>query len=200
MDRLPTMSEAPLAVRRDEIVAHLGAAWAAEAIGEQEMERRMSAAFAARERSDLDRLVADLPAPHALVPLSEPARGAAPRSVAPRGPQLASLRRVLLSSVDERVRGVVPPQLEFGARFSSIEMDFTEAVFANAVTEIVVDALFSSIELTFAAGTVIECDVHGALSNVEVKDRAPYAPPSGQTVRISGSAWFANVEVKVGRR
>ena len=189
------MSEAPLAVRRDEIVAQLGAAWAAEAIGEQEMERRLSAAFAARAPSELERLVADLPAPHALVPLSERARG-----VAARGPQLAPLRRVLLSSVDERVRGVVPPRLEFGARFSSIEMDFTEAVFANAVTEIVVDALFSSIELTFAAGTVIECDVHGALSNVEVKDRAPSAPPSGQTVRISGSAWFGNVEVKVGRR
>ena len=62
----PPLSDAPLTSRRDEIVAHLGAAWAAEAIGEQEMERRMSAAFAARERTDLERLVADLPAPPAL--------------------------------------------------------------------------------------------------------------------------------------
>ncbi len=195
MSSEPPLSDAPLTPRRDEIVAHLGAAWAAEAIGEQEMERRMSAAFAARERADLERLVADLPAPHALVPVSPAAR-----TVAPRGPQLTPLRRVLLSSVDERVRGTVPPRLEFGARFGSIEMDFTEAVFTSAVTEIVVDAVFSNVELTFAAGTMIECDVHGALSNVEVKDRERYAPPNGQTVRIRGSAWFGNVEVTVGRR
>ena len=186
------MTDAPLTARRDQIVAQLGAAWAAEAIGEQEMERRMSAAFAAVESADLERLVADLAAPYTLVPLADTAH-----AVAPRGPQLAPLRRVVFSSVDERVRSVVPARVELGSRFGSIEMDFTEAVFANAVTEIVVDVVFGNIELTFPAGVAIESHVHGIFASVEVKEPAVMAAQTGRVVRISGRALFGNVEIGV---
>ncbi|MBC7843235.1 MAG: DUF1707 and DUF2154 domain-containing protein [Gemmatimonadaceae bacterium] len=186
------MTDIPITARRDQIVAHLGAAWAAEAIGEQEMERRMSAAFAAREPADLERLVADLPMPHALAPMPDTAH-----PVAPRGPQLAPLRRVLFSSVEERVRSVVPARVELGSRFGSIAMNFTEAVFANAVTEIVVDVVFGNVELTFPAGVAIECDVNGIFANVEMNEPTRRAAPSGQVVRISGRALFGNVEIDV---
>lgn len=185
------MTDAPLTARRDQVVAHLGAAWAADSIGEQEMERRMAAAFAARESADLERLVADLPAPHALVPMPDTAH-----AVAPRGPQLAALRRVLFSSVDECVRSVVPARVEFGSRFGSIEMDFTEAVFAHAITDIVVDVMFGNIELKFPAGVAIESDVHGIFANVEVKEPAVPAAQTGRVVRISGRALFGNVEIR----
>ena len=186
------MTNAPIDARREQIVAQLGAAWAADAIGEQEMERRMSAAFAAREPADLELLVADLPAPQAMVPMSDTAR-----AVAPRGPQLAPLRRVLFSSVEERVRSVVPAQVEFGSRFGSIEMDFTEAVFANDVTVIVVDVVFGNVELTFPADIAIESDVHGIFSSVEMKEPIVQAARSGRTVRVVGRALFGNVEIRV---
>jgi Domain of unknown function (DUF1707)/Cell wall-active antibiotics response 4TMS YvqF len=182
-----------IAARRDAIVAQLGAAWAAESIDEAEMERRMSAAFAAREPAELERLVADLPAPSALVPLSDGADNA----IMSRGPQLPALRRVVFSSVDERVRSVVPAHLEYGSRFGSIEMDFTDAVFANAVTEIVVDVVFGSVEFTFPADVAIESDVHGIFSSVEIKEPAVRAASSGRTVRISGRALFGSVEIRV---
>ena len=185
------MTDIPIDARRDQVVAHLGAAWAAEAIGEQEMELRMSAAFAAREPAELERLVADLPMPHALAPMPDTAH-----AVAPRGPQLAPLRRVLFSSVDERVRSVVPARVELGSRFGSIEMDFTEAVFANSVTEIVVDVVFGSVELTFPSGVAIECDVHGIFASIEMKEPTRPAAPSGRIVRISGRALFGNVEIR----
>lgn len=186
------MTNAPIDARREQIVAQLGAAWAAEAIGEEEMERRMSAAFAAREPADLELLVADLPAPQAMVPMSDTAR-----AVAPRGPQLAPLRRVLFSSVEERVRSVVPANVEFGSRFGSIEMDFTEAVFANDVTVIVVDVVFGNVELTFPADVAIECDMHGIFSSVEMKEPVVPAVQSGRTVRVVGRALFGNVEIRV---
>lgn len=189
----PLMTDAPITARRDAIVAQLGAAWAADAIDEAEMERRMSAAFAAREPADLERLIADLPAPSALVPLS----GGAANTIAPRGPQLAPLRRVLLSSVEERVRSVVPARVEFGVRLGSVEMDFTEAIFAHAVTEIVVDVVLSNLELTFPADVAIESDVHGVLANVEQKDLYSRNPPSGRTVRVTGRAFLGNVEIRV---
>jgi Domain of unknown function (DUF1707)/Cell wall-active antibiotics response 4TMS YvqF len=186
------MTNPPIDARREQVVAQLGAAWAAESIGEQEMERRMSAAFAAREPADLERLVADLPAAHAVVPMADSAR-----AVLPRGPQLAPLRRVVFSSVDERVRSEVPAQVEFGSRFGSIEMDFSEAVFANDVTVIVVDAVFGNIELTFPADVAIECDVHGIFSSVEMKEPVVRSVQSGKTVRVVGRALFGSVELRI---
>jgi Domain of unknown function (DUF1707)/Cell wall-active antibiotics response 4TMS YvqF len=186
------LTNTPIDARRDQVVAQLGAAWAAEAIGEAEMERRMSAAFAAREPSDLERMVADLPAPQAMMPMSDTAR-----VVAARGPQLAPLRRVLFSSVEERVRSVVPAHVEFGSRFGSIEMDFSEAVFANDVTVIVVDVMFGNVELMFPANMAIENDVHGIFSNVELRHPRVPSAPSGKTVRILGRALFGNVEIRL---
>jgi predicted membrane protein len=104
---------------------------------------------------------------------------------------------VVFSSVDERVRSVVPAHLEFGSRFGSIEMDFTEAVFANAVTEIVVDVVFGNVELTFPADIAIESDVHGIFSSAEMKEPVVRSASSGRTVRISGRALFGSVEIRV---
>lgn len=189
------MSDTPIDARRDAVVAQLGAAWAAESIGEQEMERRMAAAFAAREPGDLERLVADLPAPSALLPMDWSAtRG----PVAPRGPQMAALRRVILGSVDDRVRGIVPPRVELGVRLGSVELDLTEAIFASEVTEIVVDVVLGNIELTLPEDVAIESDVHGVLSSVENKF-GDWAVSSGQRlVRMTGRCLLGNVEVIVG--
>jgi len=101
----------------------------------------------------------------------------------------------LFSSVEERVRSVVPAHVEFGSRFGSIEMDFSEAVFVNDVTVIVVDVVFGNVELTFPADIAIESDVHGIFSSVEMKEPVVPAPQSGRTVRVVGRALFGNVEI-----
>ena len=190
--RVPPMTDAPLPARRDQIVAQLGAAWAAESIDEAEMERRMALAFAARESVDLERLVADLPVVGALMPIAPGGPIAEP---APRGTQLAALRRVILGSVDERVRGTVPARVEFGVRLGNFELDFTEAIFTSDVTEIVVDVVLGNLEIRLPGDVMVESRVDGVLSSVEFHDQRVTVPTSGQTVRLTGSCWLGNVEV-----
>ena len=186
------MTDAPSPARRDQIVAQLGAAWAAESIDEPEMERRMALAFAARESADLEHLVADLPQSGALVPIAHAGPIAGP---SPRGAQLAALRRVVLGSVDERVRGTVPARVEFGVRLGNFELDFTEAVFISDITEIVVDVVLGNIEIRLPGDVIVESRVDGVLSSVEFHDQRVTAPTSGKTVRVTGSCWLGSVEV-----
>jgi Domain of unknown function (DUF1707)/Cell wall-active antibiotics response 4TMS YvqF len=179
--------------RRDQVVAQLGAAWAAETIDEPEMERRMAAAFAAREPADLERLVADLPAAAAVAavvraPVAHPHH-------ASNAMQPSQLRRVVLGSVEERVTGVVPARLELGARLGNFELDFSQADFANDVTEIVVDVVLGNIELRLPADLIVEIRVDSVLASVEFHDERSMAPRSGRTVRVTGSCWLGNVEV-----
>jgi len=183
------MSESPSPHRRDQVVAELGAAWAAESIDQVEMERRMEAAFAARDPAELEQLVADLPG---LAPLA--VRGAP--LPATRGAQLVPLRRVVLGNVEERVRGVVPPRVEFGIRLGSIALDLTEAIFAGEVTEIVVDVILGNIEIQLPQGSLVEIAVNGVLSSVEYKDFGGAAAPSGRIIRITGSCVLGSIEVR----
>ena len=175
-------------------MAQLGAAWAAEAIDEPEMERRMSLAFAARESADLERLVADLPNASTRV-----SAGRAPvANSEAHNVQIAQLRRVVLGSVDERVRGTVPALMEFGVRLGNFELDFTEAVFTSELTEIVVDVILGNIEIRLPGDVSVESRVDGVLSSVEFHDRRSMVPMSGRTVRVTGSCWLGNVEVTAG--
>ena len=186
------MTNAPVNARRDQIVAQLGAAWAAECIDKPEMERRMALAFAARESADLERLVADLPVAGAMIPT---AHGGPIVEPASRGAQLASLRRVFLGSVDERVRGTVPARVEFGVRLGNFELDFTDAIFTSDVTEIVVDVVLGNLEIRLPGDVMIESRVDGVLSSVEFHDQRVTVPTSGRTVRLTGNCWLGNVEV-----
>lgn len=189
-EQLPA-TDALTPARRDQVAAQLGAAWASDAIDEPELERRMAAVFAAREPADLDRLVADLPVPAAVVPASRaPVAPQASNSVQP-----SQLRRVVLGSVEERVRGVVPARLELGARLGNFELDFSQAEFASEVTEIVVDVVLGNIELRLPADLIVEIRVNSVMSSVEFHDERSMVPRSGRTVLVTGNCWLGNVEV-----
>ncbi len=182
------MTDHPNVGRRDAIVAQLGKAWADDVIDEAEFERRVSAAFEARESGALERLVSDLPQRMAVVP--QPAA----RSVMPP-PQPLQRRRVMLSSIDERVHDVMPPVVEYGVRLGSLELDFREATFGDGVTEIVLDVKFGSVELTMPSDVSVEMRVDGLLSTVEYKNRSRLTQPTHRVVRVTGRCVLGNVQV-----
>jgi len=180
------MSDFPITSRRDAIVTRLGNAWAEEVIDEAEFDRRVSAAFAASDSAELERLVADLPQQRASV---------APRPAVTPYQQPALLRRVMLSSVDERVHDVMPPLVEYGIRLGSMELDFRDAVFNDGVTEIIVDVLLGNVNLTMPPDVTVEMRVDGLLSSVEYKNRSRLTQPVHRIVRITGKCVLGTVEV-----
>ncbi len=182
------MSDFPITSRRDAIVTRLGNAWAEEVIDEAEFDRRVSAAFAANDAVDLERLVADLPQQATVAP-----RPAAP-AVTPYQ-QPAMLRRVMLSSVDERVHDLMPPLVEYGVRVASLELDFRDAGFNDGVTEIIVDVLLGNVNLTMPPDVTVEMRVDGVLASVEYKNRSRLTQPAHRIVRITGKCVLGTVNV-----
>ena len=182
------MSDFPIVSRRDAIVTRLGNAWAEEHIDEMEFDRRVSAAFAANDAAELERLVADLPQRDAVTP-----RPAAP-AVSPFQ-QPALRRRVVLSSIDERVHDVMPPLVEYGIRVASMELDFRDAVFSDGVTEIIVDVLLGNVNFTMPSDVTVEMRVSGLLSSVEYRNSSRLMQPADRIVRITGKCVLGTVEV-----
>jgi len=182
------MNDTPITTRREAVVEQLGSAWAEDRIDEAEFERRVSAAFAAREPGELDRLVADLPARAPLVPrLAPPA--------VTRYPAPTLLRRVVLSSIDERVRDVMPAVVEYGVRLGSLELDFGEAVFHDGVTEILLDVVLGNVKFVLPPDVSVEMRVDGMLSSVEYHNRSRLTQPSHRVVRLTGRCVLGTVEV-----
>jgi hypothetical protein len=182
------MSDYPITSRREAIITRLGNAWAEDTIDEAEFERRVSAAIAARDAAELEQLVADLPQRVAVAPRQ------AALAIAPYQ-QPAMLRRVMLSSVDERVHDVMPPLVEYGVRLASLELDFRDAVFNDGVTEIIVDVLLGNVELTMPPDVTVEMRVDGLLSSVEYKNRSRLTQPAHRIVRITGKCVLGTVDV-----
>ena len=182
------MSDFPIVSRRDAIVTRLGNAWAEEHIDEMEFDRRVSAAFAANDAAELERLVADLPQRDAVTPRP------APSAVSPFQ-QPALRRRVVLSSIDERVHDVMPPLVEYGIRVASMELDFRDAVFSDGVTEIIVDVLLGNVNFTMPSDVTVEMRVSGLLSSVEYRNSSRLMQPADRIVRITGKCVLGTVEV-----
>lgn len=181
------MTDLPITTRRDAVVERLGSAWAEDMIDEAEFERRVSAAFAARESGDLDRLVADLPTRAPLVPRpAPPAPWYAPPTL---------LRRVVLSSIEERVHELMPPAVEYGVRLGSIELDFRQAVFNDGVTEILLDVVLGNVEFVLPPDVSVEMRVDGMLSSVEYHNRSRLTQPTHRIVRFTGRCVLGSVEV-----
>jgi len=182
------MTDTPITARREAVVEQLGNAWAEEMIDEAEFDRRISAAFAARESGELERLVADLPVRAPLV-----LRPAAPLAMSYGPPAL--LRRVLLSSIDERVSDVMPAVVEYGVRLGSLDLDFSRAVFNDGVTEILLDVLLGNVEFVLPPDVTVEMRVDGMLSSVEYRNRSRLTQPAHRIVRITGKCVLGSVEV-----
>ena len=182
------MSETDISTRRDQVVVLLGDAWAADVIGEQEFDRRVQAAFDAREPAALDHLVSDLPQGSALV--ASDGAGSAPLASA------LAFRRVALGSVDEHVRGVVPTRMEFGVRLGSLELDFTRAIFQPGVTELVIDTIMGSIEIVLPANVALDSHVNSILSAYEYKGQPRVHAGDVSVVRLTGRALLSSVEIK----
>lgn len=182
------MTDLPIDDYRERIVRHLGSAWANDVIDEAEFDRRVMAAFDTRDRLGLERLVADLPANGVVVPL--PLERSAVAAMQP-----AQRRRVMLSSIDERVHDVMPALVEYGVRLGSLELDFREATFGDGVTEILLDVKFGSVELTMPSDVTVEMRVDGLLSSVEYKNRSRLTQPAHRIVRVTGRCVLGSVEV-----
>lgn len=160
---------------REAVVEHLREAVGDGRLDLVEFEDRMTAAYAARTRPELDPLLADLPPTLPSVP------------VAP------VVLRGFMSSHQRSRRWAVPAHLQVSMTMSSVRLDLTEAVLPPVV-DLDVALVMSSIDLLVPVGVQIDADgVRDLMSNVSNR---VHHDGRGPVVRLRGRAVMSSVRIK----
>lgn len=164
---------------RERVVAQLNTAVSEGRLTLAEFEERVDGVLRARTFGEVEPYVVDLPG----------------QQVKP--PEAVEIRN-RSSSLKRQGRWTVPRRLTITTRSGSVKLDFTEAIFATAVVDVVLDAQSSSVELIVPAGAIADVDSIDTHAS-SVRSRIE---PSGGGVqfRISGQVSSSSVEVRYQRR
>ena len=153
-DPHPSLSLVAVRDHRERAIQLLTDSFANDLISIEEFERRLGRLHAAGGLAEVDAVVADLrPAP----------AGAASTSLAPLrvdAALTAPRRRVtsLFGNVERRGAWTVPAELEARAVFGHVELDFRDARFSAATTELDVRVVFGALEIIVPPQLAVECE------------------------------------------
>ncbi|MFL5487467.1 MAG: LiaF domain-containing protein [Gemmatimonadaceae bacterium] len=105
-----------------------------------------------------------------------------------------------LSSNERNGRWQLPRQFRALSVLGNVELDLREAEIGYGLSTIEAVAVLGNIEITLPPEIAVECDGDGLLGSFTLKYEGaanPSAADREKTVRITGSAYAGNVEVKV---
>ncbi|MEW2546058.1 DUF1707 domain-containing protein [Streptomyces sp. NPDC047002] len=201
----PAAPVAPGAIRasdadRDRVADILRDALAEGRLDADEHSERVDAVYRAKTVGDLEPLVGDLPAGAGGAP--RPAAGPEPRAAYGYGQEGAgapadTLVAVFSSNV-RKGRWRIGPRTNAFSLFGNIEVDLTEALFAQRETVINATSVFGNVEVRVPENISLRGNGTGIFGNFEV--RTLEGPdPDAPVVIVNGLAVFGNVEAKPKR-
>lgn len=195
----PTPKPVALDAARNAAILALAEHFAADNIGDSELERRLDRAYAATTLEALQSLTADLPAlrPDRAPGAPEASRAAAPVARAGTVPERETVAAVLGGT--KRVGSwSVPTELSVVAVMGGAELDFREARFGPGVSEVNVFAMMGGVEIIVPPTVRVEMNGIAFLGGFEVKGRSwAEQDPDAPVLRIGGFAMMGGVEVRV---
>ena len=183
---LPVAAEPQLrigAAERDAAEQRLRQALRDDVLTITEYDERLGAVMAARTQSDLDGLLADLPAP--------------PRPAAPVGPECAKVVAVL-GNTQQRGRWRPAKGLRAIAVMGGANVDLRDAVSDDGVFDITAYAVMGSVDVVVPDDAAVEVDGFSILGDRENTTADPQAP--GATVRVTGYAVMGEVKVRTATK
>jgi hypothetical protein len=156
----------------------------------QELDDRLAAVYASKTYGELAPITADLAIPGALSSPSVDRIGGIPGS---------SSSVAFMSGVNRKGHWVVPANHTTVAVMGGVDIDLTEARFAELETTITVCALWGGVEIVVPEDITVRVDGFGLLGAFENKTTGR-GLPGGPVLRITGLAVMAGVEVKHPKR
>ena len=199
---------APSAAEREQAIARLGEAYAADRIEMDELERRMAGVYRATSHDALRSILADLDGAPAPVPYgasvdalpatwSEYGRAviAPDHEVPNRGVFLG-----IFGGTDRQGTWTVPREVRIVVAMGGVTLDMREARFAPGVTEIEAFCLMGGVEILLPDGVRVESMGGGVLGGFSVKGGDPEAGPDAPLLRIGGLAIMGGVDAKRKKR
>ncbi|MFF5445248.1 DUF1707 domain-containing protein [Streptomyces sp. NPDC012888] len=190
---------------RDRIARILADALAEGRLTAEEHSERLDALYAVKTVGELDVLVRDLPAgphpgPH---PGPSPAAASAPGPALPPGIGYTDDVIAVCSSSARRGRWRPGPRTRAVSVMGDVNIDLTEAVFEQQLTEINVTAVLGNVEIVVPENVTLRGFGSGVLGNFEVHGENRGEPdPRAPVVVVRGFALLGNIEArpKLGAR
>ncbi|MFV0128035.1 DUF1707 domain-containing protein [Streptomyces sp. HMX112] len=178
---------------RDRVADILRDALAEGRIDAEEHAERIDAVYRAKTVGELEPLVQDLPAPRAGAEPS-PAYTYGPEE--PAGP--AEKLIAVFSGSTRKGRWRVGPRTHAFSLFGSVEIDLTEAIFAQRLTTINATSVFGSVEVRVPENITLRGNGTGVFGSFEVVNLEA-ADPQAPVVLVNGYAVFGSIEAKPRR-
>ncbi|MFI0922766.1 DUF1707 domain-containing protein [Streptomyces sp. NPDC021012] len=178
---------------RDRIADILKDALAEGRIDAEEHSDRIDAVYRAKTVGELEPIVRDLPRART-APAPEPAV-----AYGPEDPEGAADNLVaIFSSTTRKGRWRVSRRTNAFALFGNVEIDLTEAIFAQRLTTINATSIFGNVEVRVPENISMRGSGSGIFGNFEVVTLEG-VDPQAPVVVINGYSVFGNVEAKPKR-
>jgi hypothetical protein len=158
-----------------------------------ELDERLDAAFAARTRAELDRLVADLPA--------DPNPGAAARPL-PVVPGEGGTKWIvsILSGHDRRGRWRVAPKVININFWGGSDLDFNDAELSAQRTEVWIFSIMGGADVYVPDGLDVEISQFALMGGNDIELGAGRPAPGGPVLHLRLFSLWGGTDVRRGRR
>ena len=191
MSEGPGQSLIALRDRREHAIQRLSDGFVADLLTVEEFEERLARVHAAGGLPEIEAQLADLQP----LPAGGGSTALVPLSVNPALAPATTRMRALLGNVERRGGWVVPARLEIKVTFGNVELDFREARFTAAVTDLEASVLFGNLEVIVPPQLAVDCEGSSVLGNVENHGSGAVGDPDRPLLRIRGRAVLGNIEV-----
>ncbi|WP_344957976.1 DUF1707 SHOCT-like domain-containing protein [Actinomadura miaoliensis] len=186
---------------RDRIADLLREALAEGRITAEEHAERIDAVYRAKTYAELVPLVSDIPGAAERAPV--PPGAAQPRvnlrkEIAPDLPppeRQPSAVVAIFSGAQRRGRWLAEPTTHVNCVFGGAELDFRQAVLAQAEVTVNVSCIFGGVEITVPPGVRVTNSTAAIFGGVELPDDDPLEPDA-PVIRLTGFVLFGGVNVK----
>ena len=179
---------------RDRIADILRDALAEGRLDAEEHGERIDAVLRAKTLGELEPLVRDLPAARPSRPEPEQSYAYGPDDSAAPADNLVAV----FSSTTRKGRWRVGRRTNAFALFGNVEIDLTEAIFAQRLTTINATSIFGNVEIRVPENITLRGNGTGVFGNFEVRTLES-ADPEAPVVVVNGYSVFGNVEARPKR-
>ena len=181
---------------RERTISRLSDAFAVDDLDLEEFERRISLAHRAESLTELEPLVADLPAPSATSALvtAQPTTAVTVRRA---GSGRASQTLVaIMSGTVRKGRWSAPPLIRVISVMGGTQLDFREAELEPGETHVMVFSLMGGCEIIVPPGLAVDMDGISIMGGFEHMERAPqHRDPDAPYLRVSGVVCMGGVNI-----
>ncbi|MER5740280.1 MULTISPECIES: DUF1707 domain-containing protein [unclassified Streptomyces] len=184
---------------RDRVAEILAEALAQGRLDAEEHAERVEAVYRAKTVGELEPIVRDLPAADGGPATARPAPTPAPAAYGPEDAEGNADQLVaVFSSTTRKGRWRVARRTNAFAIFGNVEIDLTEAIFAQPLTTINATSIFGNVEVRVPENISLRGSGTGILGNFEVTNLEG-VDPQAPLVVVNGYAVLGNVEARPKR-